>query len=78
VVDRFEGEVAVVETEDGQTWDLPRWLLPPAAAPGDVVVAAPEVPGLLRVDAEETLRRRERAERALARLRGRDPGGHQI
>jgi hypothetical protein len=80
VVDRFEGEIAVVEVSGGHTLDLPRWMLPPQAAEGDVIRAhAAEVDGAWRVectvDAAETARRRDRAKGTLDRLRKRDPGG---
>lgn len=37
VIDRFEGEWAVLEHE-GRTFNLPRRLVPPGAKEGDVVV----------------------------------------
>lgn len=81
VIDRWEGEVAVAEQEDGTTLDVPRWLLPPGAREGDVVVIETEVDGsgalrhVLRLDAEATRAARGAAEAILARLRSRDPGG---
>jgi hypothetical protein len=80
VVDRFEGEIAVVEVAGGATLDLPRWMLPPHAHEGDVIrVRAGEAEGAWRVettvDTAETRRRREAARGTLERLRARDPGG---
>lgn len=36
-VDRFEGGFAVVETEEGQTFDMPAALLPDKAVEGSVI-----------------------------------------
>lgn len=36
VIDRFEGELAVLE-QDGRTFELPRAWLPPEAAEGEVL-----------------------------------------
>lgn len=36
IIDRFEGELVVVEIE-GETKDLPKSMFPPEARPGDVV-----------------------------------------
>lgn len=83
VVDRWEGDLCVVETEDGRVLDLPRWLVPPGAREGDVIRAWVEPddaePGArqvtLRVDAEATAEARAAVESLLERLRRRDPGG---
>lgn len=37
IIDRFENDWAVIE-HDGKTFNLPRVLVPPEAAEGDVVV----------------------------------------
>lgn len=37
IIDRFEGEFAVVELENGQTADIPSVLVPPEAAEGSVL-----------------------------------------
>ncbi len=37
IIDRFEGEWAILECEDRTTFDLPRRLLPHDAKEGDVV-----------------------------------------
>lgn len=80
VVDRFEGEVVVVEIDGSGTVDLPRWMLPAELREGDVVLARIEGARDRRtvectVDAEETKRRRDRAGETVERLRARDPGG---
>ncbi len=37
ILDRFEGEWAIVETESRQTFNLPRSVLPPDVKEGDVL-----------------------------------------
>jgi len=36
IIDRHEGDLAVVEVDGGSLLDFPRWLLPHAARPDDV------------------------------------------
>ena len=38
VIDRFEGEIAVVELTDGKMAELPKGLLPSGAKEGDTVM----------------------------------------
>ena len=52
IIDRFEGEWAVVEFEGRKTFDFPRSLLPETAAEGDVLRFE------MKVDREETEKRR--------------------
>src|SRR2546428_12631902 len=40
IVDRHEGDLAVVEVDGGSTLDVPRWLLPPAGRPDDVLLVS--------------------------------------
>lgn len=81
IVDRFEGDVAVVEVDGERFLELPRWLLPSDAGEGDVIavaVAADESGRRtveLRVDRDATERAREEAARLIEELRRRDPGG---
>jgi hypothetical protein len=80
IVDRLEGDLVVVELDDGRTLDLPRWMLPPGLREGDVVRATTEPAGdgwrvETRVDPEETARRRSAAQQTLERLAAKDPGG---
>jgi len=81
VVDRFEGDLAVVEVDGDRFLDLPRWLLPPGTREDDVVAltvqAAPDGSVLCtaRVDAAATAAAREEAARLVQRLRRKDPGG---
>ncbi len=80
IIDRHEGDLAVVEVDGGSLLDFPRWLLPHAARADDVlrvtVDAGPErtVVTIVR-DAEASARARAEAEDAVARLKRRDPGG---
>lgn len=60
VVDRFEGERAVLEV-DGELVDVPRSALPTGAKEGDVLTWRQETPSL------------EEAQARLARLRARTP-----
>ncbi len=71
----------MVEVDGGSAVDLPRWMLPPGAREGDVLLARPE-PGEdgmlrlhLRIDDDATRAARASAAARLERLRARDPGG---
>jgi hypothetical protein len=55
VIDRFEGSWAVVEY-DGETFDMPRSLLPAAAKEGDTLTLT------LRVDPSDTAERKKKIE----------------
>ncbi len=61
VIDRFEGNMAVIEY-NGRTFDLPRNLLPKEAKEGDVLKI------LINVDREETEKRREKIENLMDEL----------
>ncbi|HET7275261.1 MAG TPA: DUF3006 domain-containing protein [Longimicrobiaceae bacterium] len=79
VVDRFEGDLAVVDVE-GQMLDLPRWMLPEVTREGDVLrvsVSTQDDERLVafRVSAEETHAAKEKARAALDRLRDRNLPG---
>ena len=39
IIDRFEGDFAVVELEDRSTIDIPKKLIPKGAKEGDVLVS---------------------------------------
>lgn len=56
IIDRFEGNFAVIELENRETIDLPRHLLPLEAHEGDVVY---EEEGVYRIDHEETKKAKE-------------------
>jgi hypothetical protein len=80
-VDRREGDIVVVEAEDGRMFELPEWTLPPRVREGDVIRvrvglgADGERRLTLAVDPEATRAARGAAEEILSRLRRRDPGG---
>src|SRR5947208_15240710 len=83
IVDRHEGDLAVVEVDGGSTLDVPRWLLPHAARPDDVLLVSVEqgtdrtVVTILR-DLAATERARAPRPQAVAHLKRRDPGGDVI
>jgi len=37
IIDRFEGDWAIIETENRHTFNLPRSILPPEVKEGDVI-----------------------------------------
>ena len=63
IIDRFEGSLAVLETDDGMI-NVERSLLPENAAEGDVLV----YDGSWTVDTAATEQRRERTKNRLKRL----------
>lgn len=56
IIDRFEGDTAVLEGKGGAMCDVPKAHLPPEAKRGDVLV---EENGVFRVDAAATRQREE-------------------
>ncbi|HBQ25586.1 MAG TPA: DUF3006 domain-containing protein [Syntrophomonas sp.] len=64
VIDRFEGELAVMEFEDGCK-NIPRQVLPTEAREGDVLVFQDEQ---WRVDVEATGKRKEKIEKLAEEL----------
>lgn len=56
-IDRFEGDCAVCEREDGTMKELPRTALPKGAREGDILAEYPN--GRLVHDHAETQRRRQ-------------------
>lgn len=81
VIDRLEGDLAVVEVDGGPVLDLPLWLLPAGVHEGDVItvrsVAGREGERQVSVSValEATRLARDEAVGRLERLRARDPGG---
>ena len=63
IIDRFEGNLAVLETDDGMK-NIERSLLPENAAEGDVLV----YDGSWTVDTAATEQRRKRTRKRLKRL----------
>jgi hypothetical protein len=71
-LDRFEGkrkEIAVLLTDDGESLNIPRSLLPPGSKPGDVLTFS------LERDVEATRSLAEESHRVEDKLKERDPGG---
>jgi hypothetical protein len=52
IIDRFEGEFAIVELEDRSTVDIPKKIIPKEAREGDVLI--------VKIDTDETSKREER------------------
>jgi DUF3006 family protein len=83
IIDRYEGDLAVVEVDGRGFVDLPRWLLPAGARADDVLAvtleAGPERATItIARDAEATTRARDAARAAVERLKRRDPGGDVV
>jgi len=71
-IDRFEGKgkaIAVLLTDDGETLNIPRSLLPPGSKPGDVLTFS------LERDVDATRELADETRRVEDKLRERDPGG---
>jgi len=80
IVDRYEGALAVVESDGSGTLDLPRWLLPSGTRSDDVLAVTVEAGAEHTVitvtrDPAATGAARDAARAAIERLRGSDPGG---
>src|SRR5438309_10266882 len=80
IIDRHEGDLAVVEVDGRSLLDVPRWLLPHAARPGDVlgvtVGAGPErAGGTIGRGAEARARARGEGGGGGGRRKRRGPGG---
>ena len=67
VIDRFEGDIAVLETDSGMV-DVQRNILPENASEGDVIA---EVNGAYIIDNEATEARRAAVRAKYSRLRRR-------
>lgn len=84
IIDRFEGDMAVVEVDGERFIELPRWLLPADAAEDDllVLISRAEMGGAIthevRIDAAGTALARAEAEKLVDRLRRKDPGGDLV
>ncbi len=57
IIDRFEGNYAVVELPDMSTVDMPLELVPKEAEEGDVLI--------IEIDADETKNRKERIKKLM-------------
>lgn len=65
IIDRFEGNMAVLEDAGGAMRDIPRGNLPPDARPGDVLRYEN---GTFRIDAQATGKRRAEIEKQMRDL----------
>lgn len=80
VIDRFEGDLAVVDRGDGRMLDVPRRLLPAGVGEGDWLRVGSrqeddDVVIRVTIDREATRAARSDAEQRLLRLRVEDDGG---
>ncbi len=84
IIDRFDGELAVVEVDGTQFIELPRWLLPAEAREDDVLTltrraaADGAITHEIRIDAGATARARAEARELVDRLRRKDSGGDLV
>lgn len=62
IIDRFEGDWAIIETENCLMFNLPRILLPPGIKEGDVISVQ------VGIDFEATKERAEKSKRRLDSL----------
>lgn len=63
VIDRFEGEFAVIETDDKKVMNIRRIILPENAGEGDVIDLES-----MTVDEKETLRRKENIQKLAEKM----------
>lgn len=84
IIDRLEGQLAVVEVDGSHFLPIPRWLLPAAAVEDDVLSLTSrtdEAGNLIheiRLDPAATARARAEAEALVGRLRKKNPGGDLV
>lgn len=57
IIDRFEGDFAICEMEDGSFLDIDIHIIPEDASEGDVIIICDDC---IQIDAEATDRRRKR------------------
>ena len=60
IIDRFEGNFAIVELADRSTTNIPKSILPPQAVEGDVIK--------IEVDSDETSKRKATAKKLMEEL----------
>lgn len=65
IIDRFEGDYAVVEVDGEKTIDIPRYKLPAEAKEGDVLAVNNDI---FSLDTEETKRIKDEAEKLMSDL----------
>ncbi|NLI60102.1 MAG: DUF3006 domain-containing protein [Clostridiales bacterium] len=66
VIDRFEGDWAVVEMDSGEFLDMPKDTLPPNAVEGSVI--AVDSKGEITLSPQETQNRRKKVEDLIDKL----------
>lgn len=66
IIDRFEGNMAVIEYPDRTMVNIPRSQLPPGAAEGDVLIIGEDG---IHIDADETAARKKRIADRFNRLK---------
>ena len=59
IIDRFEGDYAVVEYEDGKLKNIERRRIPGESAEGDVLI----IGSVITIDYDETKKRKEKLEK---------------
>lgn len=69
IIDRFEGDWAILELPDKTTFNFPRSFLPKGAKEGDVLKFD------ISIDKEATKERREHMKNLLDELKSQDQGG---
>lgn len=62
IIDRFEGDWAIIETENRHTFNMPRFVLPPGIKEGDVINIQ------VGIDLVATEERAEKAKRMINNL----------
>ncbi|KDR95048.1 Protein of unknown function [Peptoclostridium litorale DSM 5388] len=65
IIDRFEGDIAVVEFEDKTHEDIPNEKLPPGVQEGDVLIIEKDS---IKLDKKETKRLRDEIESLMDEL----------
>lgn len=66
IIDRFEGEWAIVEMDDGEFLDIPVETLPPEAEEGNVIYIDSD--GKVIVSIQETYQRRKKIQDLMNKL----------
>ncbi|HVJ48731.1 DUF3006 domain-containing protein [Desulfitobacterium sp.] len=65
IIDRFEGNIVVIELENREKLDIERKLLPLEAHEGDVIY---KENGIYRIDREETKKNKEEIDKLMENL----------
>jgi hypothetical protein len=65
IIDRFEGDYAVCETEEASFFNINKNILPPDAKEGSVIIINDDI---ITIDYDETKNRQERIKKKLENL----------